>query len=451
MVWLNKKIYNIFFCGICGISLSSLAMFAMEIGYKVYGSDISNSQMKIKLRDKGIIIYDYHDVENLKNIDLFVYSSAIGEDNIEYIEAKNRNIYMLSRAEFFGLILKNFSNKIGISGTHGKSTVTGMIASIFKSYDNTVSIFAGAESSFLKNGNYEYNGNKNIIYEACEYKKSFLHMKPTEAVILNIEKEHIDCYPTLKDSLDAFKEFYSESNIVYYNFDDENIIRMLGDKTNKISYSIKDSCADVYADKIQMNKDGCSFTVKSKFIKPFEIQMKISGLFNISNALAAISVSLNHGIDKDIIINSLKNFDGMDRRFTLRGYYKGAPIYDDYAHHPSEIKATLLYAKTLGYKNVICIFQPHTYSRTYAFQNDFIDAFSEIKEVIYMDIYSAREINTYDISSSDLVLKSKNGKYMPNTENIVNYIKDIANSDTLFLFIGAGRQNEIIPMIIKNC
>ncbi len=436
---------GIFFSGILGCSLSSLALISKLKGYKVSGSDSGDSpEVMKKLTENGIKVYPCHAAENLVGFDTLVYSAAISEKCPEIKYARENGMKIFTRSEFLGRIISEYGEKIGVSGTHGKSTVSGMITEIFLAEGRDVTALIGAQSVSL-DGGYRLGSGDTVIYEACEYKRSFLDFLPSTSVVLNIEKEHVDCYPSLLDAATAYREFVKNAEACVLNFDDAGC-RDLGNTLNEkeiMYFSLSEKRAEVYAENICEKNGIYSFDVFFVGNKLCSVRLSVPGIHNVKNALAATATAILSGVSAEGIEKGLSRFKGMKRRFEYVGACGGAAVFDDYAHHPTEIKATLDSARRLGYKKIICAFQPHTYSRTAAFFNEFAEAFRGADEVIFTDIYAAREENIYGVSGKMLADATENGVYISDFGEVERYLRERAEAGTLIITLGAGRLNEV--------
>lgn len=437
----NKKIH---FIGIGGISMSGLAAVLLSKGYNVSGSDFKDSNILNSLREKGAEIYIGHSKDNLKNVDLVVYTAAIPESNPELIEAKNQNLILMDRAEFLGLIMKGHKYNVAISGTHGKTTTTSMISQITLDANLDPTILVGGELDSI-GGNYRIGKSEYFITEACEYKASFLKFPPYVGIILNIEADHLDYYKDLNHIYETFKKFSTlipnDGYLIGFG-GDENVKKILLQAScNTISYGFNDE--DIVAKDISYNNNGCgSFTVYQKGTKLFSITLSNPGKHNILNALASIAVGLIFNIPEDKIIQGLSNNSGAHKRFEFKGEINGITVIDDYAHHPTEIKATLETATKIPHNKIFCVFQPHTYTRTKTLFNDFVTAFDLADELILMDIYAAREKDTGLVSSTELGdAIRKTGLKCTNVhshDEATNYLKKQTKADDIILTVGAG-------------
>ena len=436
---------GIFFSGVLGSSLSSLAYMSCIYGYRVAGSDSGeNGEIRKRLESVGVSVYPTHSAENLNGYDVLVYSSAISDDNPEMLQARKNGMTVLSRAEFLGGIISEYGERIGVSGTHGKSTVSGMLSDIFLADGRDVTAIIGAESISL-GGALRLGQGDTVIYEACEYRRAFLDLLPTLAVVLNIEREHVDCYPTLDDSVASYGEFVKNAGACVLDLDCEGCRALRKTLSGKevLTFSLTDKKADVLAENICSCRGFYSFDVTFVGNKLFSVKLSVPGLHNVKNALAATAAALLSGVSAESVKRGLMSFKGMRRRLEYVGRCGGADVYDDYAHHPTEIAATLSAVAQLGYERVICAFQPHTYSRTAAFLKEFSEAFSCADEVIFTDIYAAREENVYGVSGRTLADMTAGGTYIPDFKAVQRHLRERASEGTVILTLGAGRLCEV--------
>lgn len=449
----NKPIH---FVGIGGTSMSGIAEIILNMGFTVTGSDMNQSTTTDKLEKSGIKIIHGHYPENVEDAELVVYTAAIKLDNPELVHAKEIGIPCMERADFLGEITKLYKETISICGTHGKTTTTSMISLAFLNANLDPTIQVGAEIKQLDNFNYRIGNSPYFVLESCEYVRSFLKFHPKTVVLLNIEEDHLDYYKDLDDIKSAFKDFVSlvpEDGFIVVNSDDNDCLDVINDARGKIvTFAINNNSADFYANDITLNKNGFYEFDVCFSDKKYKIELKVPGFHNIYNALATIATGINYGIDIKKIQTSLYDYTGASRRFEFVGEYNGARIYDDYAHHPTEIKATIEAATKMNYNKLIVVFQPHTYTRTKALFEEFIDSFTKVDKVIILDIYAAREKFDESISSkmlSDEINKKYNNCiYIPTIEEATNYLKDNLKENDLLLTIGAGTVTKIGYMII---
>ncbi|CAB1254758.1 UDP-N-acetylmuramate--L-alanine ligase [Clostridium sp. MT-14] len=450
----NKKVH---FIGIGGISMSGLAEILLENNFKVSGSDIKASPITDKLKSMGAQIYIGQIAENItQDIDLVVYTAAISEDNEELLKAKNLNIPLMSRAEFLGNIMKGHKYNVAVSGTHGKTTTTSMLSSITLKANLDPTILVGGNLDII-NGNVRIGNSPYFITEACEYKESFLKFFPFIGIILNIDAEHLDYYKNIDNVQNAFVKFAKlipqNGYLVCYN-EDNRINKVISSvNCNIITYGI--NSGNITAHDIHFDKNGCAYFKVYKDNKAIlSLHLAIPGRHNILNALASIAVSLILNISTENIKDALEDFKGTHRRFEIKSKKNGITVIDDYAHHPTEIKATLSAAQNYPHKRIICVFQPHTFSRTINLYREFTSAFDNVDELILADIYPAREKDTGKVSSAMLANDiSKRGikcSYIKDFNSIVNYLKNNLKEGDLFLTIGAGDVFKIGEMYLQS-
>ena len=419
----NLSNLNVFMVGIGGISMSGLAKILFSMGNKVSGSDRQSSDITFYLKSIGIEVFIGHSDKNItKDIDLVVFSGAIKNDNPELVVAKNLGLKVIERSELLGLISSKYSNVIAISGTHGKTTTTAMIGEIFKNARLNPTIHLGGISVNLKSntiiGQKDY-----FILEACEYRNSFRFLKPTCAVITNIEADHLDYYKTYDSIKKAFNNFANNSKYVI----------------NENDYSVKN---------IKFENEGYAYDVyfKNEFFS--SIRLNMLGLHNVKNSLFAIAVANYYGIDKKIIVDSLSQFNGVERRYEKIGYINKTPVIIDYAHHPTELKNSIAGIECV-YKKILCVFQPHTYSRTLDFFDEFVEVL-KCKNLILFKTYSAREKEIIGGRAEDLFNAiNSTCTYCNNIDELINEIeKQVCNFDCI-LVLGAGDLADKLKSILK--
>ncbi len=453
-----KKYKNIHMIGIGGVSMSGIAEILLNFGFNVTGSDASASEITEILNKKGIQVTIGHDLNSIANSDLIVYSAAIKQDDPEMLEAKRLNIPTIERADFLGELTRCFEDTIAISGTHGKTTTTSMISLCFLEALKDPSIQVGAILKQI-DGNYKVGNSEHFIIEACEYVESFLKFSPKAEVILNIDNDHLDYFKTFENIKNAFIKYVKllpDNGLLVINGDDANCLDLPNyTKSKSLSYGITNKHTDFFAVNIVFDNDGFpEFDVYSKDGFYDKIKLHVPGTHNVLNCLACIALCNEYGISKDIIKSALSKFTGAHRRFEFKGKVNGASIYDDYGHHPTEIVATAKSLMNKKYNESWVVFQPHTYSRTKTLLEDFAKALLNFDNIIVLDIYAAREKNTYNISSKDLVDKiislGKDAKYIPDFYKCVSYIKENAKENDIIMTLGAGTVTQIGPMLLKN-
>lgn len=450
----DKKIHMI---GIGGVSMSGIAYLVKDLGATITGSDITKSDITEELNKNGIIVKYGHHPEMIKDADIVVYTAAIHEDDPERIETQNLNKESYERAEFLGLLSKQYKNCLCISGTHGKSTTTGMVSLIFLEAGLNPTIQIGAMLSQI-NGNINIGSKDYLIMESCEYADSFLHFHPTGIILTNIDNDHLDYFKNLDNIKKSFKKYINllpSNGLLIKNNDDENTNDITINFDKKIiTYGIK-NISDYRAKNLSKNNLGhYSFDIfyKNEFV--CKINLNISGIHNVYNALAAFALSYQYIKDVNTIKNALEKYRGVGRRFEYLGTCNGAYVYDDYAHHPTEIKTTLDSVKNVNHNRDWAIFQSHTFSRTKEHLNEFANVLSNFDNVIIAPIYPAREINTFNINEDMLVNKIKeknpNVVFIDSFDKIVEYIKKNISPDDLIITIGAGPVNKISNELVKS-
>lgn len=437
---------HVHFIGIGGISMSGLAEILLEEGFTISGSDAKQSALTDSLAQKGATIYIGQKASNLSiRPALVVYTAAIREDNEEFKAAVDAGIPMLSRAELLGQIMDNYEKSIAVAGTHGKTTTTSMISQILlvAKADPTISVGGILEAI---GGNIRVGGSEVFITEACEYTNSFLHFHPKYSIITSVEAEHLDFFKDIDDIRRSFHEFAGNTahdGVLIIN----GQIAALDQITNNLSCSVTTYglCEndDFYAKNITYNDHACgTYTLMHKTEDLGTVSLSVPGRHNVSNSLAAIALCLNLGLPLDVIKKGLLQFGGTKRRFEYKGTKNGITVIDDYAHHPTEVATTLTAARNYPHGRIICVFQPHTYSRTKAFLSDFARVLSMADIVVLADIYAAREKNTIGISSKDLLAElQKNGQesyYFPSFDEIEKFLSEKCINNDLLITMGAG-------------
>ena len=448
----NKKIHLI---GIGGISMSSIALMLKNMNVLVTGSDINETDITKSLNESGIKVLYGHHPELVKDADIIVYTAAIHEDDPERKEAKNLNKPTFERAEFLGMLMKEFKNSLCVSGTHGKSTTTGMLSLIFLEAGLNPTIQVGAIMPEI-NGNTHLGNHDYFVMEACEYVDSFLHFHPTSAIITNIDNDHLDYFKNLDNIKKSFYKYVGllpENGYLVKNNDDKNSDEL--DKYTKakvITYGINKE-SNYMAKNITCNSLGhYSYDLYKDNNFLITINLNINGYHNIYNSLAAFALAHEYILDVSVIKNAIEKYHGVGRRFEYLGKYNGAYIYDDYAHHPSEIKTTLESVKSVKHKSSWAVFQSHTYSRTKEHLDAFACVLANFDHIIIAKIYPARETNTFNISESMLVdkIKDKNPNviYIDDFDKIVEFLKENVKEEDLVITIGAGPINYVSKKLV---
>ena len=438
---------HIHFIGIGGISMSGLAEILLEEGFTISGSDAKESPLTDKLASEGVQISYPQSAANITaGIDVVVYTAAIHEDNPEFAAAKNTGLPMLSRAELLGQIMDNYANSVAVAGTHGKTTTTSMLSQVLLAADSDPTISVGGILKAI-HGNIRVGHSDVFLTEACEYTNSFLNFHPKYSLILNIEEDHLDFFKDLADIRHSFRRFAentAEGGTIIINgaiTDYEEIVKDL--PVSVVTYGLTEAC-DYYPSDITYDEKGCAtYTAMHQGRALTSVKLNIPGMHNVSNSLAVIAAALSLKIELSTITSGISQFTGTDRRFELKGMYKdGVTVIDDYAHHPTEIAATLTAAQNYPHKRIICVFQPHTYTRTKAFLKDFAKALSLADVIVLADIYAARETDTLGISSKniedDLKALGKEAYYFPSFDEIENFLQKKCMNGDLLITMGAG-------------
>ncbi len=438
------------FIGIGGISMSALAEILIGKGYAVQGSDRTESGMTKRLCARGAKIFCGHRAENIDGADVIVYTAAIPDENSELCAAREDGIPAFTRAELLGWLMLNYQRRIGVAGTHGKSTTTSMLAMILLEARVDPTVVSGAMLDVM-DGAYRVGGEEYFLFEACEYKDSFLSFYPSTAVIGNIELDHTDYFPSLAVMEQSFAAYLSAAQIGVLNADDTSIPRAAQTFEGKrVTFGVNAPDADYRAEAIAFDGHGSSFDLICRGELLGRITLRVPGMHNVYNALAAAAGAMENGVSFAAVKAGLAAFGGASRRFEYRGTLCGAEVYDDYAHHPTEIRATLSAAKSMG-KRVVCVFQPHTYSRTAELFDDFVSALSLADVLILADIYAAREVNTYGITIETLAEKIPGARCGGPLTQIAQTLRAEAGENDLILVMGAGDIVNLSAMLVGDC
>lgn len=456
-LFLNKG-SNIYMIGIGGISMSGIADILVNMGYKVSGSDRVSSNITEGLSNNGIKVFIPQSADNItKDIDFIVYTAAIKEDNPEMIKAKELDIPMMERGEFLGEITKMFSNTIGVSGTHGKTSTTSMLSCIFIEANMDPTIQVGSILSNI-NGNYRVGNSDTLIIEACEYSNSYLSFREKSAIVLNIDNDHLDYFKNLDNIKKSFNEYVGhlpQDGFLVVNNDDINSSDLKNNtKANVITYGI-DNEAMYMALNIEFDEDGYgSFDVVKNGSVIGNVSLSVPGEHNVSNALAAIALSDCYNISFNDIKNGLKKYAGASRRLEYKGDFCGAKVYDDYGHHPTEIEAVSNAVNKKKFNESWVIFEPHTYSRAYKHKEDFAKSLCNFDHIIVTNIYAAREVNTFGIKEEDIIKEIKKcGKeafHISSYDDIKLYLSQFINKDDLILTLGAGNVTKLADKLVNK-
>ena len=428
--------------GIGGVSMSSLAEVLFHMGLVISGSDTVESQNVCNLRALGIPITLGHKAENITDdIEFVVRTAAVHDDNPEIAAAREKDIPIFERTQAWGSISKDYDNALCISGTHGKTTTTSMCTHILMAAEKDPTVMIGGTLPLLKAGHRIGHGNT-IVMEACEYYNSFLSFYPTIAVILNIEADHLDFFKDLEEVKRSFRIFASkvpeDGGTIVANYDDRNTMDALDGIHRRVMTFGMSSGADVTAKNIRYSGTNTTFDIYYHGKKFTDVTLHVPGKHNVKNALAATAASICLGLRPTAVKYGLAGFNGAGRRFEFKGKYNGADVYDDYAHHPGELKALFDTLETLEYKRTIVVFQPHTYSRTAALFDDFVSQLRRPDVLLLAEIFAAREQNTIGISSASLAEHIPNSTFYADFEMLENTLRAIARPGDIILTVWAG-------------
>ena len=452
----NMKNYKyIHFIGIGGISMSGLAEIMLNRGCRVTGSDINETNLTEHLASLGATIQKGHDGKIIDNQDLVVFTSAVNSENPEYKRAVELGIKLLERADFLGELMHDYKSPVAISGTHGKTTTTGLMSSILLKENSDPTILIGGEYDLLK-GNIRIGKDETLLTEACEYKRSFVKFNPLYGVVLNIEEDHLDYYKDIDDIKSAFLEFGSKipsHGYLIYNSDCKNSEHLFENLPCNLRTFGLNNKADIWANNITYSPyPSYDLYIDNSFIS--RISLKVPGEHNLYNSLAAIACAHAMEVKISHIVEGVEFFTGTKRRFQFKGILNGATVIDDYAHHPTEIKTTLKTVRKMTDKKVLCVFQPHTYTRTSSLLKEFSEAFSDADTVLVVDIYAAREKDLGVVHSRDLadgiIRSGTEAIYCNSFDAAEKHFKKHASEGDIILTLGAGNVHEIGENITKS-
>ena len=453
---LQNNSIAVHFIGIGGISMSGIAELFLDKGFRVSGSDLHESAVTKRLESLGIKVYYSQIAENITpEIGLVVYTAAIHEDNPEFMRVKELGIPMLDRADCLGQIMSHYKNAVAVAGTHGKTTTTSMLSYVYLAADLDPTISVGGILSGI-HGNMRLGRSENFIMEACEYANSFLSFTPTTAIVLNVEAEHLDFFGTLENERHSFTKFIDllpENGLLVINNEIADLNALIQNKNIRVvQYGLRPvggKAPDYTAANITYNELGFArYELIVRGENKGLIELSVTGEHNVLNSLAVIAASLEpstiykEGIALDRVKEGLKNYTGTERRFQYKGERDGYTIVDDYAHHPTEIRATLEAAKRVKHNRLIVAFQPHLYSRTKTFLHEFAEVLSMADIVVFAEIYAAREENPGDISSDNIrEIMSKNGHkayFFKTFDEVENFLIHTCKPGDLLITMGAG-------------
>ena len=432
--------------GIGGVSMRPLGLVLKDMGLLVTGSDMNSSVSTDELIEKGIQVAIGHEAATIEGADCIIRTAAAHNDNPEIAAARSKGIPTFERAQAWGVIMQSYKNAICISGTHGKTTATSMVTHILMEADWDPTVMIGGYLPLLRAGHRVGNGDT-IVLESCEYCDSFLNFFPSLAVILNIEADHLDYFKDLADVEKSFRNFAQlSSGGILANGDDPHVIETL-QGIDYVSFGLK---PDNRVTAGNICPDWRHFDVICDGQFYCHLDLKVLGRHNALNALAAAGTAWMLGVPGDAVARGLATFSGAERRLQFKGQFNGADVYDDYAHHPDELAATIEAIRSMDYKRVVVAFQPHTYTRTRALFNEFVRELQKADHLVLAEIYAARERNTTGISSRDLVAKMPGSVYCETLPEVTEYLKSIANDGDVILTVGAGDIYKAGEALLKN-
>ena len=427
---------HIHLIGIGGVSMRPLGLVLRGMGMKVTGSDMNSSVSTDELISKGIEVKIGHNASNIDGADCIIRTAAAHNDNPEIAAARAMGIPVFERAQAWGVIMREYKNAICISGTHGKTTTTSMVTHIFMEAEKDPTVMLGGYLPLLKAGHRVGNG-ETIIMESCEYCDSFLNFYPTVAIINNVEADHLDYFKDLEAVQRSFRKFAGlvpRTGYVIANGDDANTVQALAD-LSYISFGMEEK-NDIHP--ANLSEDCRSFDIMI-FGKCYcHVDLEVFGEHNVYNALAAAAAAYVMGIEGEYVSRGLASFTGAGRRMEYKGNFHGADIYDDYAHHPGELHALINAVRLMGYQRIILAFQPHTYTRTKALFEDFVEELKRVDVAVLAEIYAAREQNKIGISSRDLAKKVPGAVSFDTLPEVGAYLRSIAKEGDIILTVGAG-------------
>lgn len=449
---LLSRVSKIHFVGIGGSGMCPIAEILFHEGFRLTGSDRSESDTLERIKGYGIPVYTEHKAENVDGAELVVYSAAVPRDNPELVAAREKGIPTVERSVMLGMVTRRYPRSVAVSGTHGKTTTTALLTQTL--------IMGGVDPSAIIGGKLPYIGGNGrvgksdaIVCEACEYVDTFLQLNPYLSVILNIDADHLDYFGTLENIIRSFHQFALQtSGIIVANGDDPNVKKALEGITNAEIVTFGLGAGNDYsAANVRDEAKACEdFTVMKKGAPLCEARLSIPGRHNILNALAAAAVADRMGVSPETIAEALHAFGGVHRRFEILGSFHGVTVADDFAHHPTELTATLSAAMRMGYREVWALFQPHTYSRTALLLDDFAKALSIPNHVVLSEILAVRETNTYGIYAKDLAAKIPGSVWFNTFEEMADYTMARARAGDLILTLGGGDVYKCANLIVEK-
>ncbi len=449
---LLHRCHSLHFVGIGGSGMFPIVQILLSQGYTITGSDNNPGDTIDQERAMGIPVTIGHHAENIGSADAVVYSAAIMSDNVELAEARRRGIPLIERSEMLGLLTRRYSNCICVSGTHGKTTTTSMTTQILLAANMDPSAVIGGKLNAI-GGSGRAGKSEAMVVEACEFVDTFLHLSPDISVILNIDDDHLDYFKTMERLRASFHRFGElTSRTVVYNGDDENtrlaVLGLEGKEMVSFGFGEQNDCRPI--DIVWKDGSHAEFSLLWRGERIDSLKLNVPGKHNLLNAAAAAAASLTAGAPPKAVQKGLASFCGVHRRMEILGVKNGVTIADDYAHHPTELKATLLACKELGYRSVWAVFQPFTFSRTALLLDDFARVLPVADHVVMSAIMGAREINTYGISTADLAKKIPGSVWFETFEEIRDYVLKNAKPGDFVITLGCGDVYKCAKMMLEN-
>ena len=444
-----KKLH---FVGIGGSGMCPMAEILHHKGYILTGSDMNESDTLERIRGYGIPVSMGHRAENIGDAEVVVYTAACKSDNPELVAAREKGIPTLERSVMLGILTEKFPFSIAVSGTHGKTTTTGMLTQILMEAGKDPSAIIGGKLPLI-GGNGRVGKSGCIVCEACEYVDTFLQLHPAVSVLLNIDADHLDYFKTVDNIVKSFHQFATQtSQMLVVNGDDQRVMKSVsGLSGQKIVTFGRSDKNDYYPAELNEEDTACEdFTLMFRGERLGRVNLAVPGEHNMTNAVAAAAAAHSTGADPEAICSALGHFTGVHRRFEVLGKFEGVTVADDFAHHPTELSAVLSSAMRMGYREVWAVFQPHTYSRTYNLLEEFSKALAIPDHLVMTEILAVRETNTYNIHTSDLAAKIPGSVWFNSFEEIADYVMDHAKSGDLILTLGGGDIYKCANLIVQK-
>lgn len=444
-----KKLH---FVGIGGSGMCPMAEILHHKGYILTGSDMNESDTLERIRGYGIPVSMGHRAENIGDAEVVVYTAACKSDNPELVAAREKGIPTLERSVMLGILTEKFPFSIAVSGTHGKTTTTGMLTQILMEAGKDPSAIIGGKLPLI-GGNGRVGKSGCIVCEACEYVDTFLQLHPAVSVLLNIDADHLDYFKTVDNIVKSFHQFATQtSQMLVVNGDDERVMKSVsGLSGQKIVTFGRSDKNDYYPAELNEEDTACEdFTLMFRGERLGRVNLAVPGEHNMMNAVAAAAAAHSTGADPEAICSALGHFTGVHRRFEVLGKFGGVTVADDFAHHPTELSAVLSSAMRMGYREVWAVFQPHTYSRTYNLLEEFSKALAIPDHLVMTEILAVRETNTYNIHTSDLAAKVPGSVWFNSFEEIADYVMSHAKSGDLILTLGGGDIYKCANLIVQK-